>query len=190
MDREGGCSVPNGLAVLPLQVVPLAKAIQPVATQCRAVAIFITFDFYNADVISPILMSGSIATFASSPSTRAARSTKMPKMKRKPLGELSKEVRKRPSAAAEIDARKNAIVAAVRLAELRTQIGKTQTELAQVLGMTQANISRIEHTENLYLRTLADYVSALGGHIEVNAVFDDDVVPLGLVEKDRDSLAA
>jgi DNA-binding XRE family transcriptional regulator len=114
----------------------------------------------------------------------------MSKMKRKPFSELSKEVRKRPGAAAEIDARKNAIVAAVRLAELRAQIGKTQTELAQVLGMTQANISRIEHSENLYLRTLADYVGALGGHIEVNAVFDDDVVPLGLVEKERDSLAA
>lgn len=131
-----------------------------------------------------------IATFGSSPSTVVARSTKMPKMKKKPFSELSKEVRKRPGAAAEIDARKRAIVSAVRLAELRQQIGKTQTELAQVLEMTQANVSRIEHSENLYLRTLADYVGALGGHIEVNAVFDDDVVPLGLVEKDRSSVAA
>lgn len=86
----------------------------------------------------------------------------MPK-KRKPFSELSKEVRKRPGAAAEIDARKRAIVSAVRLSELREQIGKTQTELAQVLEMTQANVSRIEHSENLYLRTLADYVGALGG---------------------------
>jgi len=65
-----------------------------------------------------------------------------------------------------------------------------QTELARVLETTQANVSRIEHSENLYLRTLADYVGALGGHIEVNAVFDDDIVPLGLVEKDRGSVAA
>lgn len=42
----------------------------------------------------------------------------------------------------------------------------------------------------LRISTLADYVSALGGHIEVNAVFDDDVVPLGFVEKDRGSVAA
>jgi len=136
------------------------------------------------------LTGSTIATFGSSPSTKAARSTKMPKMKRKPFSELSKEVRKRPGVADEIDARKRAIVSAVRLAELRQQIGQTQTELAQVLEMTQANVSRIEHTENLYLRTLADYVGALGGHIEVNAVFDDDVVPLGLVEKDRGSVAA
>lgn len=108
----------------------------------------------------------------------------------KPFSELSKEVRKRPGAAAEIDARKRAIVAAVRLAELREHIGKTQTQLAEVLGMTQANVSRIERSENLYLSTLADYVDALGGHIEINAVFDDDVVPLGLVEKDRDKVPA
>ena len=38
-------------------------------------------------------------------------------------------------------------VAAVRLSELREQIGKTQTELAQMLDMTRANISRIVHTE-------------------------------------------
>jgi hypothetical protein len=40
---------------------------------------------------------------------------------------LPGQIRKRPGAAAEVDSRKRAIVAAVRLAELREQIGKTQT---------------------------------------------------------------
>jgi DNA-binding XRE family transcriptional regulator len=97
----------------------------------------------------------------------------------KPFSDLSNEVCKRPGTAKEIDARKRAIVAAVRLAELREQMGKTQTQLAKVLGMTQANVSRIERSDNLYLSTLADYVGALGGHIEINAVFDNDVVSLG-----------
>jgi DNA-binding XRE family transcriptional regulator len=100
----------------------------------------------------------------------------------KPFSDLSNEVRKRPGAAEEIDARRRAIVAAVRLAELREQMGKTQSQLAEVLGMTQANVSRIEHSDNLYLSTLADYVDALGGHIEINAVFDDSVVSLGSVD--------
>lgn len=39
---------------------------------------------------------------------------------------LSKQVRKRPGAAREIDARKRAIIAAVRPAELREQMGKTR----------------------------------------------------------------
>jgi hypothetical protein len=106
--------------------------------------------------------------------------------KPKPFGELSEEVRSRPGAAEEIDARKRAIVAAVRLNELRKQRG----QIADLLGMTQANVSRIERSDNLYLSTLADYVDALGGHIEINAVFDDDVVSLGPVEKDRSELPA
>ncbi|MGB7686155.1 MAG: XRE family transcriptional regulator, partial [Solirubrobacterales bacterium] len=108
----------------------------------------------------------------------------------KAFSDLSDEVRKRPGAAAEIDARKRAIVAAVRLNELRQQRGQTQAQLADLLGMTQANVSRIERSDNLYLSTLADYVDALGGHIEINAVFDDDVVSLGPVEKDRSKLSA
>jgi DNA-binding XRE family transcriptional regulator len=108
----------------------------------------------------------------------------------KPFSDLSDEVRKRPGAAEEIDARKRAIVAAVRLAELREQMGKTQSQLAEVLGMTQANVSRIERSDNLYLSTLADYVDALGGHIEINAVFDDNVVSLGPVERESDEVPA
>ena len=108
----------------------------------------------------------------------------------KPFSDLSNEVRKRPGAAEEIDARKRAIVAAVRLAELREQMGKTQSQLAEVLGMTQANVSRIERSDNLYLSTLADYVGALGGQIEINAVFDDDVVALGPVKQESGEVPA
>jgi DNA-binding XRE family transcriptional regulator len=108
----------------------------------------------------------------------------------KPFSDLSDEVRKRPGAAEEIDARKRAIVAAVRLAELREQMGKTQSQLAEVLEMTQANVSRIERSDNLYLSTLADYVDALGGHIEITAVFDDNVVSLGPVERESNEVSA
>jgi hypothetical protein len=39
--------------------------------------------------------------------------------------------------------------------------------------MTQANVSRIERTENLYLRTLADCLGALGGSgLELHSVGD------------------
>ncbi len=50
------------------------------------------------------------------------------------------------------------------------------------LGVTQANISRIEHEEDLYLSTLRSYVEALGGRLEVNAVFADGVVSLVAAE--------
>lgn len=104
--------------------------------------------------------------------------------------DLAREVRERPGAAEEIDARKRGIIAAVRLNELRQQRRQTQAGLAELLGSTQANISRIEHTDNLYLRTLSEYVAGLGGRLEINAVFDDDTVPLGLVEQDRECIEA
>lgn len=50
--------------------------------------------------------------------------------------------------------------------------------------------SRIERSDNLYLSTLADYVDALGGHLEINAVFDDNVVSLGPVGKEPGEVPA
>ena len=67
---------------------------------------------------------------------------------------------------------------ALALAELRSRCGLTQTAVAETLGVTQANISRIEHEEDLYLSTLRSYVAALGGELEVNAVFPDGKVAL------------
>ncbi len=50
--------------------------------------------------------------------------------------------------------------------------------MAEILGVTQANISRIEHEEDLYLSTLRGYLAALGAELEVNAVFPDGKVTL------------
>ena len=48
------------------------------------------------------------------------------------------------------------------------------------MEVTQANISRIERQEDLKLSTLERYIEALGGRLEVRAVFDDgDVLLLG-----------
>ena len=44
--------------------------------------------------------------------------------------------------------------------------------------MSQPNVSRIEQEEDVYLSTLARYVAALGGHLEVLAVFEDETVTL------------
>jgi hypothetical protein len=47
-----------------------------------------------------------------------------------------------------------------------------------VLDVTQANVSRIERQDDLYLSTLGEYVAALGGHLELHAVFPDQVIAL------------
>lgn len=98
--------------------------------------------------------------------------------KTKPFAELAAKVKADPVRRARIEVEKQAMRDAIALAELRKQRGTTQTNLAEALDVTQANISRIEHEEDLYLSTLRDYVAALGGELELVAVFPDATVTL------------
>jgi hypothetical protein len=50
--------------------------------------------------------------------------------------------------------------------------------LAEALDVSQPNVSRIEHQDDVFLSTLRSYVEALGGRLEVRAVFDDLTVDL------------
>ena len=70
------------------------------------------------------------------------------------------------------------MAADMRLAELRRKRGISQTQIAGALAVTQPNISRIEQEDDVYLSTLARYVAALGGHLEVLAVFPDETVTI------------
>jgi len=63
-------------------------------------------------------------------------------------------------------------------ASLRKARQQTQAELADKLGIDQASVSAIENRSNLLLSTLAKYVRALGGDVEIRAVFSgSDVQP-------------
>ena len=63
--------------------------------------------------------------------------------------------------------------AVLGLADLRESLGITQAELAGSLGVSQPNVSKIERKNDVHLSTLAGYVAALGGRLEVKAVFPD-----------------
>jgi DNA-binding XRE family transcriptional regulator len=99
-------------------------------------------------------------------------------MRTRPFSDLADKVRADPVRRQEIEAYKRAMRDVLALAELRATQGVTQQEMAKSLGVSQANISRIEHEEDLYLSTLRGYVEALGGRLEVNAVFPDVTVSL------------
>src|ERR1700760_1402755 len=102
--------------------------------------------------------------------------------KTRPFKELTDEVRRHPDADAEIDAHAAGTLAAHRLNELRERRKQTQAGLAKILDTSQANVSRMERSRNPYLETLDDFVEALGGRLEINAVFEDEVVPLRVFE--------
>lgn len=73
---------------------------------------------------------------------------------------------------------KRLMQAELQLSELRNRRGLSQAVIAEALSVSQPNISRIEQEEDLYLSTLARYVTALGGHLEVQAVFPDETITL------------
>ena len=57
------------------------------------------------------------------------------------------------------------------LRELREAAGITQNEMAERLKKAQPEISRLERRDDFHLSTLQQYVSALGGELEVVANF-------------------
>ena len=64
---------------------------------------------------------------------------------------------------------------AYRLADMRRRLGITQADVATRMGVTQGRVSAIEHAKPgaTELRTLASYVEALGGRLEIIADFGD-----------------
>ena len=64
------------------------------------------------------------------------------------------------------------------LGELRRVRQLTQVELSRTMQRPQSTISRIEREGDMLLSTLAAYVEALGGHLEINAVVDNQRIAL------------
>ncbi len=102
---------------------------------------------------------------------------------RHPWSELQAEIDRDPASRAEVDEIKRAMYDVLALQELRESRKVTQTALAETLDMTQANISRIERQDDLYLSTIEEYIEGLGGRLEVRAVFPDHVVSLEVRRK-------
>ncbi len=88
-----------------------------------------------------------------------------------------------PGQAAQLASAAAALVASSRartLAEQRARLGLTQAELAQRMGVRQERVSAIERAEPgaTEVRTLASYVAALGGRLELVADFGTERVLL------------
>ena len=69
-------------------------------------------------------------------------------------------------------------LADMRLGELRRRRGISQAAVAEALDVSQPNVSRIEQEDDLRLTTLGRYVAALGGDLELRAVFPEGSVDL------------
>jgi transcriptional regulator with XRE-family HTH domain len=83
-----------------------------------------------------------------------------------------------PEREKKIKARVKAELARLPLAEVRKARALTQTRLAEILRVNQAAISKIEQRTDMYLSTLRSYVEAMGGSLEVRAVFPESEILL------------
>jgi hypothetical protein len=93
--------------------------------------------------------------------------------KTKKFNDLTPPLYADPKRRARIESDTQAILTGLRLAELRTGQGLTQVQVAERLGTTQENVSRIERAEDTQLSTIRRYIEALGGSLELHAVFAD-----------------
>jgi len=71
------------------------------------------------------------------------------------------------------------------LDQLRAARELTQEHLAQLLNVKQANISRMERRTDMYVGTLSKFIEAMGGHLEIRAVFPDGSVRITQFSQER-----
>lgn len=66
-----------------------------------------------------------------------------------------------------------AMIRDMPLKDLREARNLTQVQLAKALGVEQAAISRMERRCDMYISTLQTAIKAMGGDLEITAVFAD-----------------
>ena len=108
-------------------------------------------------------------------------------MTKRNFNELRERARQRdPDWERNVTERHRAIEDALALAELRQARQITQVQLAGALGISQGNVSRLEGRSDVYLSTLRSYVEALGGQLEIAAVFDGERVVMAIGPDDNE----
>lgn len=75
-----------------------------------------------------------------------------------------------------ITAKAQKLKQAYELSQLRQNAKLSQSQLADKMGVSQANISKIENGGDVQLSTLQKYVTALGGKLSIIATMDDGQV--------------
>ena len=77
------------------------------------------------------------------------------------------------------------------VSQLRKDQALTQKEVAKIMEIRQAAISKLEHQEDILIQTLGRYIRALGGELEIRAKFPDREVTLNqFTQCDREEVSA
>jgi transcriptional regulator with XRE-family HTH domain len=83
-----------------------------------------------------------------------------------------------PAAQAEAVQKTQALLREMPLQELRHARQLSQEQLATILQVKQASISKLERRTDMYISTLRQFIEAMGGELEITARFPDGVVKI------------
>ena len=78
-----------------------------------------------------------------------------------------------PERRARIQAKTEQLLRDMPLSELRVARHITQEQLAKALGVKQSAVSRMENRCDMYISTLQTAIKAMGGDLEITAIFAD-----------------
>ena len=87
------------------------------------------------------------------------------------------------TAAEDLNGRSNR--AAMPLDALRDARQLTQVQMAQLLKISQGAVSKVERRTDMFISTLRNYVRAIGGDLEIRAVFPEGDVLIDQFSEER-----
>lgn len=70
------------------------------------------------------------------------------------------------------------VVETVSLNQLREARSLTQASLASILGVNQGSVSKMEKRTDMYVSTLRSFIQAMGGQLQIRAVFPEGEVEI------------
>lgn len=87
-----------------------------------------------------------------------------------------------PEARSRSKAKARAMMQAMPLAELRRARRLFQEQIAAILHVKQASVSKLERRTDMYISTLRRFVKAMGGDLEIRARFPEGDVAIDQFE--------
>ena len=95
------------------------------------------------------------------------------------------KARTKPETRRRIEAQAQRLSEDLHLSQLRKARGLTQETMAELLGVSQAEVSKMERRTELYVGTLRKFIEAMNGELVIAARFADGVeIPIRLSEED------
>ncbi len=98
--------------------------------------------------------------------------------KTKPWAELAEKIEADPVRRARMAEYKRVIEDVLALTRLRAELGLPEYDVEGELDADPANVPFTEGQEALYVSALRGYIEAMGGRLDINAVFPDGTLTL------------